>query len=205
MSTSAKSIAIIIGSTRNPRVGPSIAAFVASQLQPQLPSHYTLSTIDLAAWNLPFFDEPVIPAQMPAADPTSGYKNELTRAWSTEIRKHNGFILVTPQYNWGYPAPLKNALDYLYHEWAGKPVMVVSYGSRGGGKAAEALVPVLGGSLHMKTLSVAPGLPLGKNLALAGAEGKLVEGQDETWVTEGYAQHITTAWQEMVGILNSSK
>ena len=44
------------------------------------------------------------------------------------------------QYNWGYPASLKNALDYLYHEWTGKPAGIISYGGHGGGKAAAQLL-----------------------------------------------------------------
>ena len=46
------------------------------------------------------------------------------------------------QYNWGYPAALKNAVDYLYHSWNGKPAMIVSYGSHGGGKGAAQLKQV---------------------------------------------------------------
>ena len=46
------------------------------------------------------------------------------------------------QYNWGYPAALKNALDYLYRSWNGKPAMIVSYGSHGGGKGAAQLKQV---------------------------------------------------------------
>lgn len=54
------------------------------------------------------------------------------------------------QYNWGYPAALKNALDYLYHEWLGKPAVVITYGTRGGGKAAAQLQQV-----SMNTLAAA--------------------------------------------------
>jgi NAD(P)H-dependent FMN reductase len=58
-------------------------------------------------------------------------------------------VFVFPQYNWGYPAVLKNALDLPYHEWAEKPVGLVTYGSRGGGLAATQLRQVLRG-LHMR-------------------------------------------------------
>lgn len=46
------------------------------------------------------------------------------------------------QYNWGYLAALKNAIDFLYHEWKGKPAVIISYGTRGSGKAAEQLKQV---------------------------------------------------------------
>ncbi len=48
-------------------------------------------------------------------------------------------VFVSPQYNWGYPAPLKNAIDHLYKEWAGKPAMIVTYGGHGGSKCAAQL------------------------------------------------------------------
>jgi len=62
-----------------------------------------------------------------------------------------GIHLCVPQYNWGYPAPLKNALDYLYFEWRGKPASYVTYGTRGGSKAAGQFHLVLQG-LHMREL-----------------------------------------------------
>jgi NAD(P)H-dependent FMN reductase len=62
-----------------------------------------------------------------------------------------GFIFVFPQYNWGYPAPLKNALDYLYFEWRDKPASYATYGTRGGSKAAGQFHMVLAG-LHMREL-----------------------------------------------------
>ncbi|MQS44865.1 NAD(P)H-dependent oxidoreductase [Lactobacillus salsicarnum] len=64
----------------------------------------------------------------------------------------DGIIILYPQYNWGYPAVLKNALDYLYDEWRGKPVSTIVYGSHGGFQAQIALDLVLKG-LHMNTLN----------------------------------------------------
>jgi NAD(P)H-dependent FMN reductase len=58
---------------------------------------------------------------------------------------------VFPQYNWGYPAVLKNALDYLYEEWHDKPASFITYGTRGGSKAAEQFITVMHG-LHMLVL-----------------------------------------------------
>jgi NAD(P)H-dependent FMN reductase len=55
----------------------------------------------------------------------------------------DGFLFVFPEYNWGYPGVLKNALDYLYDEWRGKPASLFTYGTRGGNKAAAQFVIVL--------------------------------------------------------------
>jgi NAD(P)H-dependent FMN reductase len=60
-------------------------------------------------------------------------------------------LFVFPQYNWGYPAPLKNALDFLYFEWRDKPATTVTYGTRGGNRGADQLRGVLDG-LHMRSL-----------------------------------------------------
>jgi NAD(P)H-dependent FMN reductase len=117
--------------------------------------------VDLKAWHLPMDDEPCIPA-------TGEYACEHTRAWSRKISEGHGFVFVTPQYNWGYPAPLKNALDHLYKEWAGKPAMIVSYGGHGGGKCAAQLCQVLDG-LGMTPVVMASGFRLGRDQIEANA------------------------------------
>jgi NAD(P)H-dependent FMN reductase len=140
--TTADKVAVIIGSTRPGRICPGIAQWIARVAQQDSTLHYTL--IDLAEVNLPFLDEP-----FPAA--VRQYKNGHTRAWSHIIDARSGYIFVFPQYNWGYPAPLKNALDFLYHEWVGKPASYVTYGTRGGNKGAEQIHGVLEG-LKMREL-----------------------------------------------------
>ena len=67
------------------------------------------------------------------------------------MSSYGGFVFVFPQYNWGYPAPLKNALDFLYFEWRDKPATTVTYGTRGGNRGADQLRGVLDG-LHMRSL-----------------------------------------------------
>ncbi|PQE29571.1 hypothetical protein CJF30_00009179 [Rutstroemia sp. NJR-2017a BBW] len=141
-------IGVILCSSRKPRVCPQIAEWVTDTLQersvetaPTVPRHQ-LSLIDLAAWNLPLFDEPGIPSQIKHH---SEYAHEHTRAWSVEVQKYSGFIFILPQYNWGYPAVIKNAIDFLFHEWKGKAAMIVSYGGHGGTKAAGQLKQVLQG------------------------------------------------------------
>jgi len=73
------------------------------------------------------------------------------------VRPHDAFIFVTPQYNWSVPASLKNALDFLFHEWRGKPAGIVSYGGHGGGKAAAHLREILQG-LRMRPVPTAAAL-----------------------------------------------
>lgn len=135
-------IGVIIGSTRPSRICPGIAAWFRDAAQDGSPLSYEL--IDLAEVDLPFLDEPRKPA-------LGQYEHEHTRSWSRLISSFQGFVFVFPQYNWGYPAPLKNALDFLYSEWQGKPATSVTYGTRGGSKGAEQIHGVFDG-LHMRTL-----------------------------------------------------
>jgi NAD(P)H-dependent FMN reductase len=85
--------------------------------------------VDLAEVGLPLLDEPHHPR-------LGEYTREHTRAWSRRIHKADGFVFVTPEYNHGYSAVLKNAIDYLYNEWQHKPAGFVSYGGNSGGLRA---------------------------------------------------------------------
>jgi NAD(P)H-dependent FMN reductase len=102
------------------------------------------------------------------------YTKDHTKAWSNHISLANGFIFVTPQYNWGYPASLKNALDFLYKEWHHKPAIIVSYAHRGGGKAAAQLRQVLEG-LHMEPTPTMPALPVVPDMLTENGEIKDIE------------------------------
>lgn len=93
--------------------------------------------------------DPIIPAAVKSAEK---YASPAVREWSRLVSSCPGFIILTPQYNWGYPGELKNALDQLYHEWRGKPVLIVTYGGHGGGKCAEQLSQVLEGALKMRVV-----------------------------------------------------
>jgi NAD(P)H-dependent FMN reductase len=135
-------IAVVIGSTRPQRICPGIAQWVKLAAEQQSPLRYEL--LDLADVGLPLLDEPLKAA-------LREYQHEHTRAWSRTVSAYAGFVFVFPQYNWGYPAPLKNALDFLYCEWHDKPATSVTYGTRGGNKGALQLHGVLEG-LHMRPL-----------------------------------------------------
>jgi NAD(P)H-dependent FMN reductase len=84
---------------------------------------------------MPFFDQPVPPA-MPGRPP---YENEVVKRWTAEIARSDGFIFVTPEYNYGPPAVLKNALDWVYPEWNRKAAAFVSYGSVAGARSVQQL------------------------------------------------------------------
>ena len=123
-------VQVILGSVRAGRLCPKVSAWVIGIGRASTGLNYEL--VDLANWPLPLDDEPGIPA-------LGEYAQEHTRAWGRKIATAAAFVFVTPQYNWGYPAALKNAIDHLYQEWGGKPVTIVSYGGHGGGKCAAQL------------------------------------------------------------------
>lgn len=137
-------VAVVVGSTRPNRICGVVADWVKNALDEAGPVHYEL--LDLADVGLPLLDEPLKAA-------LHQYQHEHTRAWSRQVSGFSGFLFVFPQYNWGYPAVLKNALDYLYVEWGSKPASVFTYGTRGGSKGAQQLQTVLRG-LHMNVLDV---------------------------------------------------
>lgn len=143
-------VAIIVGTTRTGRKSPLVAKYFLNNLPTSSDIIYEI--IDIASFDLPFLDEESLPQ-------TGIYTHEKTKKWSKKISEYAGFILLVPQYNWGYPASLKNALDLLYNEWQGKPTCLVTFGGHGGSQAQIAMRLVLQG-LKMPILSVAPMLTL---------------------------------------------
>ncbi|KAE8365582.1 flavo protein-like protein [Aspergillus caelatus] len=190
-------IGLIICSQRTPRAGLHIGTTILNDLQATdsvRTNAVKLSLIDLAEWNLPLYNEPGIPSQIHSSDQ---YLHRHTRKWSEEIASHAAFVFVTPQYNWGYPASIKNAIDYLYHEWNGKPAMIVSYGGHGGGKAAEQLKQVLCGA-RMRPLERTVGLTFpSRDVLMDAAEGR--ELDLSSW--EGERKEVVEGLGEMVKLL----
>ncbi|HTW12251.1 MAG TPA: NADPH-dependent FMN reductase [Solirubrobacteraceae bacterium] len=140
--TPAPRVAVVIGSTRPARICPGIAGWAQRVLAQTDTVSYEL--LDLAAVDLPLLDEPLMAA-------LGDYRNAHTQAWSRLVSAYDGFIWVFPQYNWGYPAVVKNAIDYLYEEWRDKPASTVTYGTRGGNLGADQLRQILM-SVHMQPL-----------------------------------------------------
>ncbi len=144
------SLKIIIASTRPGRKGPAIGAWIYETAKNNPVFEVTL--LDLAIINLPFLDEPHHPR-------LKKYEQEHTKNWSTIIDDSDAFIFVTPEYNFGYPAPLKNALDFLYHEWSYKPVAFVSYGGLAGGTRSVQMLKQVVTALKMMPIVESVNLP----------------------------------------------
>lgn len=128
-------IGIVIGSTRPGRVGDSVGHWLHAIAQRRADTEVVL--LDLADYALPLLDEPGHPA-------AGVYEHEHTRRWSRAVAACDGFVFVTPEYNHGTSATLKNAIDYLYHEWSTKPCSFVGYGGSYGARAIASLRLVMG-------------------------------------------------------------
>jgi len=130
-------LAVLNAATSPHRLGNCITDWVVTHFGAN--KAFLIDRIDLHDVGLPLFDEPDLPRY-------GRYRHEHTRRWAQRVGAADAFVMVSPEYNRGYSALLKNALDYLVQEWAFKPVGIVSYGSgmSGGLRGAEALRTVLG-------------------------------------------------------------
>jgi NAD(P)H-dependent FMN reductase len=129
------SLQVIIASTRPGRAGGPIGQWFADQCRRD--ARFAVAVTDLADLALPMLDEPHHPR-------TRQYVHEHTRSWSRIVGAADCFAFVMPEYNHGFSAPLKNAIDYLHEEWTRKAAGFVSYGGLSGGtRAVQMLKPVL--------------------------------------------------------------
>jgi NAD(P)H-dependent FMN reductase len=126
-------ISVIVGSTREGRFSEKPAHWILQHLKKREAVDARL--LDLRDFPLPFFDQPVPPA-MPGRPP---YQNEIVQRWTAAIAQSDGFVFVTPEYNFGTSAVLKNAIDWVYPEWHRKAAGFVSYGSVMGARAVQQL------------------------------------------------------------------
>ncbi|WP_060180955.1 NADPH-dependent FMN reductase [Streptomyces sp. IMTB 1903] len=152
---------VVSAATRPTSSGRPLAQWVVGQARAH--GGFEVTPVDLAEIALPFLDEPEYAS-------TGNYAHQHTRDWSALVDSADAFLFVLPMYNGGFTAPFKNAIDFLYNEWKGKPVGIVSYsaGPTGGAPAAEMLLPILTrlGMLPAAHSVAIPGIP-----KLIGAEG----------------------------------
>jgi NAD(P)H-dependent FMN reductase len=126
-------ISVIVGSTREGRFSEKPARWILRHLKKRQGVDARL--LDVRDFPMPFFDQPAPPA-MPGRPP---YKNEVVQRWTAAIAQSDGFVFVTPEYNYGTSAVLKNAIDWVYPEWKRKAAAFVSYGSVAGARSVQQL------------------------------------------------------------------
>jgi len=128
-------VAIIVGSTRPGRKGEAVARWVHEIAASRGDAEFEL--VDIKDYDLPLLDEPLSAI-------FGRYSKDHTKAWSAKIASFDAFVFVTPEYNHATSGALKNAIDYLYHEWNNKAAGFVGYGGAGGTRAVEHLRLVMG-------------------------------------------------------------
>ena len=141
---------VILASTRPGRAGEPIADWFVERAIAH--GAFDVELVDLAEVALPFMDEPNHPR-------LRRYTHEHTKAWSARVDSADAFVFVTPEYNYGLTAPLKNAIDYLHFEWQHKPVGFVSYGGVAAGTRAVQMLKQVVTTLKMLPLFEAVNIP----------------------------------------------
>jgi len=156
---------VIVASVRPTRVGGAVGDWVLEHARSR--EGLNVEVADLRELALPIMNEPNHPR-------LHDYQFEHTKRWSEIVGAADGFIIVTPEYNHSVPGALKNALDYLYHEWHGKPVGVVSYGGISGGTRATVALQVVLANFAM--------LGVTSNVEIAWVSQRIAE--DETFTSD---------------------
>ena len=128
-------IAIVTGSTRPGRNNEAVARWVHGLAKGRKDAEVEL--VDIADYGLPLLDEPLPPS-------LGSYTHDHTKRWAAKIGSFDGYVFVTPEYNHGTSAALKNAIDYLYREWNNKAAVAHEAGGAGGVRAVEHLRLVMG-------------------------------------------------------------
>jgi NAD(P)H-dependent FMN reductase len=141
---------IVIASTRPRRVGLPVARWFTERAVEH--GSFEVEVVDLAELDLPFLDEPEHPR-------LRRYTQEHTHRWSEMVDGADAFVFVTSEYNHGYPAPLKNAIDYLNHEWKDKPLGFVSYGGVSAGTRAVAQLKQVVTAIKLYPVAEAVNIP----------------------------------------------
>ncbi|MFC6083217.1 NADPH-dependent FMN reductase [Sphaerisporangium aureirubrum] len=142
---------IILASTRPGRVGLPVTRWIEEAAGTH-GGFEEIEVVDLAELGLPFMDEPHHPR-------LRTYTHQHTKDWSAKVAGADAFVFVMPEYNYGYSAPLKNAIDFLHHEWAYKPVGLVSYGGISAGTRAAQMIKQVVTTLRMTPVFEAVSVP----------------------------------------------
>ena len=141
---------VIIASTRPGRIGLPVANWFVREATAH--DIFELETVDLAELRLPLLDEPKHPR-------LREYTKDHTHAWSATVDAADAVVMVTSEYNYGYPAALKNAIDFLHHEWRYKPVGFVSYGGVAAGTRAVQQLKQVVTALAMMPVTASVNIP----------------------------------------------
>src|SRR3569833_2087650 len=158
----------IISSTVRPgRKGPIIVKWITDLAKAS--GNFDVEFLDLGEINLPLMNEAVHPIM-------KQYEHEHTKQWSAKIDEADAFIFVTAEYDYSYPASLKNALEYLVHEWAYKPAGIVSY-SAGAFAGVRGVMSLKSDLLSLKNIALAEGVNIPSYNQFINEDGEFIPNE----------------------------
>lgn len=166
-------IKIILSSIRDGRFGNKPAKWITDLAKGV--ENTSIELLDLKDYMLPMFAEAISPSQVKGEYTTP----EINR-WARKVAEADAFIIVTPEYNHGYPPSLKNNIDYLYKEWNNKPVCFVSYGSMGGARVIQQLRQV---AIELQMAPIRSSVHILNPWNLMEGDGSLKAGVLDNYVT----------------------
>ncbi len=149
----------MVASTRPGRMGTPVANWFVPRAREY--GAFDVGVVDLAELNLPLLNEPNHPR-------LRDYTHPHTHEWSARVDAADAFVFVTPEYNHGYPAALKNAIDYLHQEWQHKPVAFVSYGGIAAGTRSMQQLTQVVTAVKLLPLDEAVNIPFVRTLVHDG-------------------------------------
>src|SRR5690606_4213718 len=146
---------LIIASVRQGRVGKPIADWLTTHIAEH--GAFDLDLVDLLELDLPMMNEPEHPM-------LGRYQHDHTKRWSARVGAADAFVMLTPEYNHAFTAPLKNAVDYLNREWKRKPVAIASYGGVSAGLRAATMLRAVLTALGMVATGTTVSIPMVKTM-----------------------------------------
>lgn len=177
-------IKIILASVRNNRFGDKPAEWITNLAKNT--EGLSVELLDLKNYALPIFAEATPPSHIQGAYATA----EINR-WAKKIAGADGYIIVTPEYNYGYPASLKNNIDYLHKEWQNKPVAFVAYGSTGGARVVQQLREV---SIELQMAPIRNSVHIMNPWLLRAEDGSLKSGALDNYIKSGEKMIEQLSW-----------
>ncbi len=152
-------LAVVVGSTRPGRAALPLAEWIAQIARDH--GGFDVELVDLADVDLPLFNEPRHPI-------LRQYEYDYTKRWSAIVDAADAFVMVSPEYNHGITAVLKNAIDYLHSEWAYKAVGILSYGGVAAGTRSAAMLKQVLAPLKMVPTVASVSLPFFQQFIVDG-------------------------------------
>ena len=171
-------IAVIVGTTRPSRRGMEPAGWIRDKIEAD--GRMSAEIVDLAAFDLPLFEEMASNKWMPSANPKAV-------AWQEAVGQYDGYVFVVAEYNHSISGALKNALDQAFVEWGRKPAAMVGYGGVGAARAVEHLrniavelrMVIVASAVHVAAGAFLQAHPLGQGEGMAAVDAMLAPSAEE--------------------------